>query len=147
MHKFLIPIDGSPSAMQALNYAIKLAKELGSCETHLLHVQPEPIIYGEIQAYVPLKEMEAMQMAHSQDLLKPALQTVQASGVPHASEVLVGDAAQTICRRADELRCDGIIMGTRGMSSIGNLIMGSVATKVIHLAKMPVTLVKAAGGA
>jgi nucleotide-binding universal stress UspA family protein len=145
MHKFLIPIDGSPSAMQALEYAIKLAKELGSCEMHILHAQPQPIIYGEIQVYVPLKEMEAMQMAHSQDLLKPALQRVQASGVPHTSEIVVGEAAQTICKRGDELRCDGIIMGTRGMSSIGNLIMGSVATKVIHLAKMPVTLVKAAG--
>jgi nucleotide-binding universal stress UspA family protein len=38
--------------------------------------------------------------------------------------------------------CDGIVMGTRGMSAVGNLVMGSVATKVIHLTKLPVTLVK-----
>jgi nucleotide-binding universal stress UspA family protein len=34
------------------------------------------------------------------------------------------------------------VMGTRGMSAIGNLVAGSVATKVIHLTKLPVTLVK-----
>jgi nucleotide-binding universal stress UspA family protein len=35
-----------------------------------------------------------------------------------------------------------IAMGTRGMGTIGNLLMGSVATKVVHLASVPVTLVK-----
>jgi nucleotide-binding universal stress UspA family protein len=33
-------------------------------------------------------------------------------------------------------------MGTRGMGAIGNLVLGSVATKVIHLTEVPVTLVK-----
>jgi nucleotide-binding universal stress UspA family protein len=33
-------------------------------------------------------------------------------------------------------------MGTRGMSAIGNLFLGSVTTKVVHLANVPVTLVK-----
>lgn len=142
MHKFLIPIDGSPSALHALDYAIKIAKEHGSVEMHLLHVHPEPIVYGEIQVYVSREKMEAMQMAHSRDLLQPAIEIAQASSVPYTSEILVGDTAHSICRRADELNCDAIVMGTRGMSSIGNLVMGSVANKVIHLAKVPVTLVK-----
>jgi nucleotide-binding universal stress UspA family protein len=142
MHKFLIPVDGSPSSMHALDYALKIAKELGSSEVHLLHVLPEPIIYGEIQVYVQRQEMERMQMAHSRDLLKPALDAVQGSGVSHTSEILVGDTATTICKRADDLHCDAIIMGTRGMSSIANLLMGSIATKVVHQAGIPVTLVK-----
>ena len=47
-----------------------------------------------------------------------------------------------IVKRPEELNCDGIVMGTRGMGAIGNLVMGSVATKVVHLTKLPVTLVK-----
>jgi nucleotide-binding universal stress UspA family protein len=35
-----------------------------------------------------------------------------------------------------------IVMGTRGQGAVGNLLLGSVATKVIHLSKVPVTLVK-----
>ena len=33
-------------------------------------------------------------------------------------------------------------MGTRGMSAISNLLMGSIATRVLNLADVPVTLVK-----
>ncbi len=58
------------------------------------------------------------------------------------SEILVGSVAQAIVKRGEDLGCDGIVMGTRGMGAIGNLAMGSVATKVIHLTKLPVTLVK-----
>ena len=47
-----------------------------------------------------------------------------------------------ITRKAEELNCDAIIMGTRGMGALGNLVMGSIATKVVHLTRLPVTLVK-----
>jgi nucleotide-binding universal stress UspA family protein len=55
---------------------------------------------------------------------------------------VVGNAASTIAKRADELRCDGIVMGTQGRDAMGSALMGSVALKVVHLSKGPVTLVK-----
>ena len=58
------------------------------------------------------------------------------------TEILVGSVPHAIVKRAEDLGCDGIVMGTRGMGAIGDLVMGSVATKVIHLTKLPVTLVK-----
>jgi nucleotide-binding universal stress UspA family protein len=142
MHKLLVPIDGSESSIRALNYAIKIAKAQALLELHLLTVHPEPIIYGEIQVYVSREKMEEMQNAHSMDILRPAIQVVEASGVPYTSEVLIGDTAPMIVKRANDLNCDGIVMGTRGMTAIGNLVMGSVATKVIHLTTLPVTLVR-----
>jgi nucleotide-binding universal stress UspA family protein len=47
-----------------------------------------------------------------------------------------------IARFARERGCDQILMGTRGLGAIGSLLLGSVATKVIHLADVPVLLVK-----
>jgi len=41
-----------------------------------------------------------------------------------------------------DTECDAIIMGTRGMGSLANLVIGSVTTKVIHLVEVPVTLIK-----
>jgi nucleotide-binding universal stress UspA family protein len=67
---------------------------------------------------------------------------VKASGVPYTSEILVGETASLIVSSAEQHGCDGIVMGTRGMGAIGNLVMGSVATKVVHLSRLPVTLVK-----
>jgi nucleotide-binding universal stress UspA family protein len=47
-----------------------------------------------------------------------------------------------IANLARRLRCDSIVMGTRGMTALGNLVLGSLATRVVHLAGVPVTLVK-----
>ncbi len=41
-----------------------------------------------------------------------------------------------------KLGCDVIVMGTRGLSSVTGLLLGSVATRVIHEASVPVTLIK-----
>jgi nucleotide-binding universal stress UspA family protein len=54
----------------------------------------------------------------------------------------VGSSGQAIAEYADKLRCDQIVMGTRGLGSIGSLVLGSVATQVVHLTEHPVTLVK-----
>ena len=47
-----------------------------------------------------------------------------------------------ICEHAAEEKSELICMGTRGLSATANLVMGSVATKVLHGAKVPVLLVK-----
>lgn len=141
MQKLFVPFDASESAWHALEYAIKLAKEHGQIELHLATVHPEPVIFGEVELF-PREQMEKQQRAHSMDILKPALYQAKLATVPFTSEVLMGSTAPTIVERAEKLNCIGIIMGTRGMGAIGNLVLGSVATKVIHLTKLPVTLVK-----
>ena len=40
------------------------------------------------------------------------------------------------------LSCELVVMGTRGRGAIHNMVLGSVATKVLHLVAVPVTLVK-----
>ena len=64
------------------------------------------------------------------------------ASVACAPLVRIGSAATEIIAYAVEHDCDAIVMGTRGMSAIGSLVMGSVAQKVVHLAPVPVTLVK-----
>ena len=53
-----------------------------------------------------------------------------------------GPAAPAILAEARRRKPEAIVMGTRGEGAVGNLMLGSVATKVVHLAKVPVTLVK-----
>jgi len=142
MRKLLVPIDGSHSANRALEHAIGLARDPGGAELVLLHVHPEPVIYGEIQVYVPPQRTQQLQDRHSHDILQPAAERTRAGLVSHTSVVVAGDAATEIAKAAEVLGCAGIVMGTRGMSPIGNLLLGSVASQVVHLAHVPVTLVK-----
>lgn len=142
MRKLLVPIDASDCALRALQYAIKLAKENGPLELHIVNAHEPPIIYGEVAVYMPEDKAKEAQRQHSEEILRPAVEAAQAAGVTFVSEILVGNVPKTIVRYAEEKGCDSIVMGTRGMGAIGNLVMGSVATKVIHLTNLPVTLVK-----
>jgi nucleotide-binding universal stress UspA family protein len=142
MRKLLVPIDNSDNATRALQYAIRLAKESGAIELHLVYAHEAPLVYGEVAVYVTEEKVREMQKRHSEDVLRPAIEVARAAGVPFKSDILIGDVPKTLVKYAEEQGCEGIVMGTRGMGAIGNLVMGSVATKVVHLTKLPVTLVK-----
>jgi nucleotide-binding universal stress UspA family protein len=142
MHKLLIAFDGSESSKRALQYALRLARENGPVELVLVHAHEPPLVYGEVSLYMTEDKARELLQERSQEVLRPALDLAAQAGVGPISEVLSGSIPQSIVDCAVRHGCDGIVMGTRGLSAIGNLVMGSVATKVVHLAKVPVTLVK-----
>jgi nucleotide-binding universal stress UspA family protein len=83
-----------------------------------------------------------LQREVSEGLLAAAERELKDSGVPYTKEVLIGPIGPTIARHAERLGCDAIVMGRHGKSTIGDLLMGSVATKVLHLTRLPVLLVR-----
>jgi nucleotide-binding universal stress UspA family protein len=96
MHRFLVPIDGSECAGRALDHALKLAKQIDGVELVLLHVQPEPTVYGEIQVYVPAERMQELQAKHSKNILNQAVEKTEPAGVAHACKTRTGDFATEI---------------------------------------------------
>ncbi|MBL8386260.1 MAG: universal stress protein [Burkholderiales bacterium] len=142
MHKLLIPLDGSDNALRAVRYAIGLARSNGPITVHLVSAHEEPEIYGEIAVYVTRERMAELQQKHSEAAFATAEKLLADAGVAFSREIVTGHIAEAIAQSAERAGCDGIVMGTRGMSAIGNLVMGSVANKVVHLARVPVTLVK-----
>jgi len=53
-----------------------------------------------------------------------------------------GDSAEQVVAEAENVGADLIVVGTRGLSELGGLVMGSVSHKVIHLAHCPCVTVK-----
>jgi nucleotide-binding universal stress UspA family protein len=142
MQKLLVPVDGSENALRAVRHAVATATLIGGASIHLLNAHEPPVIYGEIAVYVPREKMEALQRQHSEAILADAEAIVKKAGLSCTKHILVGHVPQEIAEHAKKLGCDAIVMGTRGMTAVGNLVMGSVATKVVHLTDLPVTLVK-----
>jgi nucleotide-binding universal stress UspA family protein len=95
-----------------------------------------------VRRMLKAEELAAMEKEWGEAAMAPARAILQAAGVAHRERMVQGDVPQTIARLARELACDQIVMGTRGQSSLGGLLMGSMATKVLHLAEIPITLVK-----
>jgi nucleotide-binding universal stress UspA family protein len=142
MRKLLVPFDGSENALRALRHAISLARQSSPTSIHVVIAYEEPDFQGEVEAFIPRAKFVEVQRRRCESRLEAAARLLDDAGVPYTKEVLSGPAGQVIAKRADELGCDAIVMGTRGMSAVGNLMMGSIATRVVHFANMPVTLVK-----
>lgn len=141
MRKILVPVDGSPNSERAVRHAVALAAHNPALEVHLLNVQP-PIEDWEVRRFLKREEVEAMEESKGGDALVCARAILDAAGVRYTPQVLIGPVAETIAKTALEQNCDGIVMGTRGLGAVAGVLLGSVTSKVIHLADVPVTLVK-----
>ncbi len=141
MRKILLPVDGSRCSDRAVAYVIALARQGAALEVHLMNVQVL-IESAYLRRFVTQEMIDTFHQQGTDAALKPATAMLSVAEVPYHRVAAVGHAAETIARHATEYGCDWIVMGTRGMGSVGSLVLGSVATRVIHLAEVPVTLVK-----
>ena len=143
----LIPVDGSDNSMRAVDAACRQVAACGQPVTvHLLNVQP-PINSGIVKNHLSQDLIDKFYQELGKTALEPAGARLHDANIAYASHVEVGDVAQTIARYVRDLYCDQVIMGTRGLGSGGagalsSLLMGSIATKVLHLVNVPVTFVK-----
>jgi nucleotide-binding universal stress UspA family protein len=142
MLTLLVPVDGSPTAQRAVDHAIKLAAgATGGAQIHLLNVQI-PVVSGVVKMFIDHNQINAYYREEATKVLDPVRRKIEQAGVSHQHHIGIGRLADTIVGYAKQYHCDQIIMGSRGMSAISNLVLGSVATQVIHLSEIPVTLVK-----
>jgi nucleotide-binding universal stress UspA family protein len=142
MLKVLIPVDGSENSERAVAYAIGfVANSKAPVELHVLNVQL-PIVSGGVRMFFKHEEIEAYYQDSGQEALRAARERLDRTGQGYVQHVRAGPVGETIAAYAKEQRCDHIVMGTRGLGAISGMVLGSVATKVIHLTDVPVTLVK-----
>ena len=141
MQKILVPVDGSVRAEAAVKEAIRLAKAGAAGEIHLLNVQAD-LFSGTGMAKLAPVDVDTYYYEASDKALAAAVDLLRKAGVSFTVHRAVGDAAEIIAARARELECDAIVMSTRGHGKLMGMLLGSVSTKVLHLADVPVTLVR-----
>ncbi|HUU71409.1 MAG TPA: universal stress protein [Burkholderiales bacterium] len=143
MRKILVALDGSEQAQRALGEVPKLFAT-DSLHVHLLNVC-EPIHVNEVLFEDTLEGMRKLEDEHTakgRKLLEHAAVKLEQAGISHDVHVEIGHAAQAIVDFAQKYHAEMIVMGTRGMGAIRSLAVGSIANKVVHLAEVPVLLVK-----
>ena len=145
MKRVLVPVDGSDDSLQAVREAIRLRNVPGTTEVHLLNVQPR-IFAEETMIGLPADQIDSYYYERGGRALAPAEALLKEAGLPFASHRVVGPVVQSILDKQRELDCDSILMSTQGHGRIAGALLGSVSAKVLQLAPVPVTLVKAPAG-
>jgi nucleotide-binding universal stress UspA family protein len=140
MRKILLPIDGSEPSLRAARYLIDRAADLKQPpEVVLLNVQP---VSRRGDTAADGRSAEEWAREEGRKALAGARRLLEEAGIRHRHHVEIGEPVELINHYARIYHCDEIVMGTRGTTSIINLVLGSVTTKVLHVASVPVVLVK-----
>lgn len=140
--KILVAVDGSEHSMRAVRYAIGVAARTSEeVELHLANAQPA-ITAGDITRFVSRETIESYQREEGGKALAAAREAVEQARIAYRHHILVGHAPEALAAFARREGCAAIVMGTRGMGGVANLLLGSCAMQLIHLAEVPVTLVK-----
>jgi nucleotide-binding universal stress UspA family protein len=141
--RILVPIDFSPPSNAALEYARTVAARFGA-SLHLLHVADDPYraLYSA-EVFVP--EMEGLRdeiLADATARLQRQLRMGDIQQLAATVQAIVGTPAASIVEYAEAHDIDLIVMGTHGRGGLSNLLMGSVAERVVRTAPCPVLTVR-----
>jgi nucleotide-binding universal stress UspA family protein len=142
MRKILIATDGSPAALQAVELGLELAEEQHA-QPIFVHVAPAADVLpvtgfamaGPVS--VPHEFAEA-----DRSSLDEAVLIAEERGIDAQTKLLAGDPAREIVAYADQIDADLIVVGSRGLGTIGSALLGSVSHKLLHEAKRPVMVVR-----
>jgi nucleotide-binding universal stress UspA family protein len=138
----LIAIDGSDLSELAQQHGLALAKAFGS-KTVIVHVTPpwSSLVVGDAVVMYPPADYEQTMAKSAEKLLAKASQMFTAAGVPcetvHNTDP---QAHKAIVETAKAKGCDLIVMGSHGRHGLAGLMLGSVATKTVTHAHVPVLI-------
>jgi len=140
-HRILLAVDGSPSSASAAAYVNALSVARMAVEVRILNVQL-PIVSGNVRRFLSQETIENYWQKESEPVLAGARLGIQKAGLKWETQMRVGHPADTIVKDARHWGATRIVMGTRGRSTLGSVVLGSTALRVLHLSDIPVTLVK-----
>ncbi len=138
----LLAIDGSENSMHAVRCLIDHVRWFrDKPDIHLLHVHP-PVPIGLATHPLSHDTLENYYREEGEAALSVAKATLLAADLGVTPHIHVGQPADVIVKLAGELDCELICMGSHGHGVLQNAILGSVASKVLHLAHIPVLIAR-----
>lgn len=141
--KILLAVDGSRHSMKAVDSLIEHARflrERPQIELVTVHL-PVPKL-PRMNLVVSKSQIERYYREEGEQALAETEKKLKAARIAFTSRILVGNVAETIATHALRYGCDLICVGTHGRGTAGRLLLGSVATRLSEIARVPLLLVR-----
>lgn len=141
MHLFkriLVASDGSTHSLRAAQKAIELAKIDGDSKINIIYVVDGNHSKQDVLQHWDLSKVTDQR----QSKLKAIEEKAKEAGVQYEVSIVRGDPVLKILQIAKELQTDVIVLGSRGLNILQEMVLGSVSYKVAKKAKCPVMIVK-----
>ena len=139
--KILLPVDGSPDAIEAVKHALKLVRAGLKAEFVLANVQPHANLYEVMTAH-DAAVIDQVRSAAGADLLQAAEALLSGAGVDWESEVVGGDPSRVLLEMIERYGCDAVIVGSHGAGSLRSALLGTVSAALLQHSVVPVTVLR-----
>jgi nucleotide-binding universal stress UspA family protein len=138
----LIPVDGSEAANRAVENVIASVAWLKEApQVYLLNVQWK-LASGNVKLFINQDTVNDYYREQGMAALADARAKLDKAGLAYSYHISVGMPAEAIVQYAQEQGVDQIAISAHGQGTLSDLLLGSVVSKVAHLAKMPILLIK-----
>jgi nucleotide-binding universal stress UspA family protein len=139
--KVLLAVDGSEFTKRMLAWLAVHSELLGADAEHVF-IAVTPALPPNVIRYLDATTEQTYYDEQAQAVFEPVMAFGHRHGWKMAKIALVGQPAEEIARAAEQGHYDLIMMGSHGHSPIGNLVLGSVAQRVLATCKTPVLIVR-----
>lgn len=139
--KILVAVDGSKPSLNAVKYAATLSTNMRSTDVITLITVHDDQGLRHAQKFVGKAEVQDYLRELSDKELKSSLAVLVKAGIKHNTIIQTGHVAEIIANTANK-GFDMVVMGTKGRAGLVDLLIGSVAQRVVATCKKPVLLVK-----
>lgn len=137
-NRLLLAADGSEYSIRAAQEAVKIAKLSKETEVEVLYVVDFSKSKGEVLQTHNIEELEA----ERRKKVLPVEELLKQEGIRCSMTMLHGDPGPAIVEYANKSSCDMVIMGSRGLNTLQEMVLGSVSHKVAKRVESPVLIVK-----
>lgn len=138
--RLLVAVDGSAESIHAAAWAARIAPRFGDVALDLVSVQPPfSPLSGLLDATAHRFDHWSQRIGEA--ALGAARKATAATTAAVSSGICTGETVDELCRRADEVDADAIVVGPRGLGAIGQVLLGSVSSGLLQTAGRPVIVV------
>lgn len=136
--QILLAADGSNNSVRAANEAAKLASLVKGATVEVLYAVDPSKVKEEV---LHSQNHEEIEFKRNQKLL-PVTEELAKNNVNYQVTIIIGDPGPTIVEHSKKKKVDLLIIGSRGLNSLQEFVLGSVSHKVVKRAQCPVMVVK-----
>jgi nucleotide-binding universal stress UspA family protein len=136
--RLLVAADGSENSIRAAKEAAKLAQLSEDTEVEMVYVLELATLKSDV---LQSRDIDTLEAERRKRLL-PVEEVFSKMDIPYKLTVLNGDPGTEIAEYANKSSCDMVIIGSRGLNAIQEMVLGSVSHKVAKRVKAPVLIVK-----
>lgn len=136
--KIAVAIEGSDNAFRAAEHAVLLASYLPEAHLEIIYV----VDYNKVKDELLLSQSQESLLLKREQKVHPVVELAKQAQIKAKIITLKGNPSSEIIQYVNATSVDKLVLGSRGLNALQEMVLGSVSHKVMKHVNCPVTIVK-----